>query len=73
MLKDELQARGMSQRKSTLPTTWFAQRLFYCNESLPALDDVACVAQRIVGVVHVKLEIAEVMYLEASFFLCRST
>ena len=49
------------------------QRLFHCHESLSALDDVACIAQRIVGVVHVKLEIAEVIHLEASFVLCRST
>ena len=49
------------------------QRLLHCNESILALDDVACVTQRIVGVVHVKFEIAEVMHLEASLFLCRST
>ena len=27
------------------------QRLLHCNESILALDDVACVTQRIVGVV----------------------
>ena len=48
------------------------QRLLHCHESILAFDDVACIAQSVVGVINVQFAIAEVMYLETSFCLCHS-
>ena len=50
----------------------FEQRLLHGDKGIPALDDVARVAQRVVCVVDMQLETAEVMHLETSFFLCHN-
>ena len=45
------------------------QRLFHSNERILALDDVACITQRIVGIINMQFEMTEVMHLETSFCL----
>ena len=51
----------------------FEERLFHRNESLLAFHNVAGIAQRVIRVIDMQFEAAEVMYLETSLFLCRST
>ena len=38
-------------------------------ERILALDDVACITQRIVGIINMQSEMTEVMHLETSFCL----
>ena len=46
------------------------QRLFHRYEFLRSLDDVARVAEGVIGIIDVQFEIVEVVHFEASFVLC---
>ena len=48
------------------------QRLFQRDDRLRSLDDVACVAECVVGVVDMQSEIVEIVRFECSFRLCHS-
>ena len=48
------------------------QRLLHCYKGIFSLNDVTRIAQRIVSVVNMQFEIAEVVCLKASFCLCHN-
>lgn len=51
----------------------FEKRIFHRYQTVFSFDDIAGIGHDIVGVVNVQFEVVELMRLETSLVLCRST